>query len=133
MPWTSKASRVLLLCAVVTAIGCASGAARYAGELPGSRLSEMRRFYVEKQAEDPRDIHLAIRDELRALGLDADAGDAAPPDGYDAIITYVDRYQWDVTMFCIQLTLYVKDTQTLVVAARHGAQDAEGPCAPHPR
>jgi len=98
-------------------VGCASGAARFAGELPGSRLSEMRRFYIERQPEDPRDIHLAIQQELRALGLEADAGEGPARGDYDAIVTYADRYIWDVTMFCLQLTIYVRDTRTGFVTA----------------
>ena len=114
-------SRVLattLLCGLVlAAFGCTSGAARYAGELPGSRLSEMSRFYVQHQPDDKRDIHLAIQEEMKLLGLSVDAGMGAPSQNYDAIVTYADRYAWDITMFCAQLTLYVRDTRTDYITA----------------
>lgn len=110
-------ARLVALLALASLLGCASGAGRYAGTLPGSRLGEMQRFYVQHQPEDPRDIHLAIQEELRALGFAVDAGKGAPEGEYDAIVTYRDRYLWDFTMFCLQLTLYVTDTRTGFVTA----------------
>lgn len=106
----SKAGVPLALLLLVC--GCTSGAARFAEELPGSRLSEMRRFYVQHQPDDPRDIHRVIQEELRAFGMDVDAGEGEPTGDYDAVVTYVDRYIWDMTMYCMQLTLYFRDTQT---------------------
>jgi len=110
-------SKSLLCGLILFSFSCASGAARYAGELPGSRLSEMSRFYVQHQPDDKRDIHLAIQEEMMLLGLSVDAGKGPPSDNYDAVVTYVDRYAWDVTMFCAQLTLYVRDTRTGYVTA----------------
>ncbi len=109
------AASLLLLLPLASA--CNSGAARFAGELPGSRLSEMRRFYVQHQEEDPRDIHLAIQEEMQAHGLEVDAGKGPPTGEYDGIVTYVDRYVWDMTMFCQQLTVYVTDTRTGYITA----------------
>lgn len=106
-----------LLLALVLCVGCTSGAARYAGELPGSRFSEMRSFYVQHQEGDPRDIHLDIQEELRAYGVTVDAGKGPPTGEYDAIVTYLDRYVWDMTMYCIQLTVYILDTETGYITA----------------
>ncbi|MGH0029111.1 MAG: hypothetical protein ACQGVC_04940 [Myxococcota bacterium] len=58
----------------------------------------------------------AILRARQALGFQADAG-PAPADDYDGVITYVDRYVWDVTMFCQQLTLYVRDPETGYITA----------------
>jgi hypothetical protein len=109
--------RTLLLSVLLLGLGCTSGAAHYAGELPGSRLSEMRRFYVQHHEGDSRDVHLAIQEEMRAFGLDVDAGKGPPTGEYDAIVTYADRYTWDVTMFCIRLTVYIQDTETGYITA----------------
>jgi hypothetical protein len=97
--------------------GCASGAASFAEPLPGSRLSEMHRFYVQHQPNDPRDIHLAIQSELRAFGVQADAGEGPPTGDYDAVVSYVDRYVWDMSMYCLQLTIYIRDTRTGYITA----------------
>jgi hypothetical protein len=85
-------ARFVILSVLVLCIGCASGAARFAGELPASRLSEMKRFYVQHQPRDSRNIHLAIREELQAFGFEVDAGRGEPAGEYDAIVTYVDRW-----------------------------------------
>jgi hypothetical protein len=106
-----------LVALALVCLGCASGAARFAEELPGSRLGEMRRFYVQHQPDDPRDIHLDIQRELRAFGLEVEAGKGPPTGDYDAIVTYVDRYIWDMTMYCLQLTVYIRDTRTGYITA----------------
>ena len=108
---------VVSLALLLVLAGCTSGAARFAEPLPGSRLAEMRRFYVQHQPDDPREIHLAIREELRALGLQADAGEGRQTGDYDAVVSYVDRYVWDVSMYCIQLTIYIRDTRTGYITA----------------
>lgn len=105
------------LLVLLVSLGCASGAARFGEELPGSRLSEMRRFYVVHQAEDSRDIHLDIQEEMRGLGLEVDAGAGSPRGDYDGIVTYADRYVWDMSMYCLQLTLYIRDTRTGFITA----------------
>jgi hypothetical protein len=110
-------ARFVILSVLVLCIGCASGAARFAGELPASRLSEMKRFYVQHQPRDSRNIHLAIREELQAFGFEVDAGRGEPAGEYDAIVTYVDRYVWDMTMYCLQLTVYLHDTRTGYITA----------------
>jgi len=112
-----KALTLLLALGLLCQFACASGAARYGGELPGSRLSEMKRFYVQHHEGDSRDIHLAIQEELQSQGFHVDAGKGEARGEYDAIVTYVDRYLWDWSMYCISLTLYVRDTQTGYITA----------------
>lgn len=112
-----NASAMVAIGAIFLLVGCASGAGRYAGELPGSRLSGMTRFYVQHHGADPRDIHLAIQEELRTQGFHVDAGKSAPSGDYDAIVTYRDRYVWDFTMYCQQLTVYFRDVRTGYVTA----------------
>jgi hypothetical protein len=114
---TSATGFLGLLLLLFLALGCTSGAARFAGTLPGSRLPQMRSFYVQHQEGDPRDIHLAIQEEMQAFALDVDAGKGPPTGEYDAIVTYVDRYIWDMTMFCVQLTVYIRDTETGYITA----------------
>jgi hypothetical protein len=110
-----------ILCAAIVlscfAAGCSTGAGRYAGTLPASRLHEMRRFYVQQAANDDRELHLVIRDELRRRGLEAEAGSLEAPAETDGIVTYTDRWSWDITTFCTQITLYVRDPRTGYITA----------------
>jgi hypothetical protein len=98
-------------------VACSTGAGRYAGTLPGTRLFEMHRFWVEQAPSDERGLHLVVRDELRRLGFEAEAGAGPPPGEVDGVVTYVDRWTWDITTYCIQLTLYVRDTETGYITA----------------
>lgn len=100
--------------ALVLAAGCAgSGAHSSATTLPGAHLAGMQRFYVQHQSQDKRHIEVEIQRILTGLGFHADVGEAPPPVGeYDAWVTYIDRYMWDMTMYCLQLTIYVRDTRT---------------------
>jgi hypothetical protein len=108
---------VFTLTFAVLASACSTGAGRYAGTLPGSRFHEMKRFYVQKASEDDRGLHEIIRDEMVRIGIDADAGEGEPAGEYDAVVTYIDRWSWDVTTFCMQLTIYVRDTRTGFITA----------------
>jgi hypothetical protein len=102
------------------ATGCAgSGAHLHAQALPGAdpSVSRIERVYVEQRPGDERNIHEGIRTELQGVGLQADAGPGPAPAGYDAVVTYLDRYMWDMSMYCIQLTIYVRDAQTGFVIA----------------
>ncbi len=117
----SRSRLNLLLAFLVVFVGfgsaCSTGAGRYAGTLPNSRFFEMQRFYVQKAPQDERGIHVMIRDELRRIGLRADAGEGEPKGSYDAVITYADRWSWDLSTYCSQLTLYVRDTRTGFITA----------------
>lgn len=87
--------------------------------LPGSEVASMQRFLVVHRDGDPRHIENDIRDQLEAFGRQAEAVVDLPDDlsSYDAVVTYVDRYWWDITLYCIQLTLYFRDTRTGYVMA----------------
>lgn len=112
-------ARVLPLLAATLGIAACAPTSLSGTTLPGSALSSFQRYYVEHRVGDNRDIHIAIRDELRRLGLEAVAGGgpAEDPSRYDAIVTYVDRYAWDMTMYCIRLTLYIRDARTGYITA----------------
>jgi hypothetical protein len=100
--------------ALLAATGCATQQNLHAQALPGAgtRVRALERVYVEAHAEDTRGVHQVIRNVISGAGIEADSGPAPAPEGYDAVVTYLDRYQWDITTYCIQLTIYVRDAQT---------------------
>jgi len=116
-----RASRRAVVAAsflLLLATGCASGAHRSVTVLPGGRLDGLRRFYVEHQPADGRHIESDIRDQLQELGYVARAGEGPPPDGeFDARVSYVDRIMWDMSNYCIQLTIYIQDLASGYVVA----------------
>ena len=104
----------LLACllAMATLQGCAIDR-EGASVSPDADLSRLKRFYVVKFAPDGRGIQDVIAAELRKRGLEASAGEAdAAPGNVDAIVTYQDRWRWDMAMYMIELRVYVREPQT---------------------
>lgn len=74
--------------------------------MPGADLSTVKSVYVVRLASDGRNVNRMIADALVARGLSATTGDSLKaPDGVDAVITYQDKWMWDITMYMIQLDI----------------------------
>lgn len=111
MKWNLLA--LVLACAVLT--GCAS---MQATKAPGTDLSKLKTFYVAKLAADERGIEKLISARLDTMGYQASFGAAsvsATP--VDAIVTYQDRWMWDLTMYMIKLSVQVRDGQSGAILA----------------
>lgn len=82
--------------------------------LPDADLSQTKSFYVVWLEGDDRGLHDVIRDELISLGFSAESGniDNAPAE-VDAIVTYEDRWFWDITNYLIQLNIEIRDSKTM--------------------
>ena len=85
---------------------------------PGTKLADMKKIYVVHLAADSRGIDKLFVDHLKAMGRDASAGEenAIPADA-DAVVTYQDKWMWDITMYMIQLDVQVRDPKTNVAVA----------------
>ena len=80
---------------------------------PDLDLTQVRNFYVVRFAPDSRGINRLIADELTKRGFEASTGpEDSGPKGADAIVTYQDRWQWDVTMYMLELRIFVRQPQT---------------------
>lgn len=110
----SRSFRMLLLGAV--AIFALSGCAvnRATGSVdPSADLSSLKTMYVKKLPADSRGVELLIAEKLRAKGVAATAGEGSSvPGGVDAVVTYVDRWMWDITMYMLELTITIRDPKT---------------------
>ncbi len=85
--------------------GCAVNRATATAE-PGGDVARAKSFYVVKLAADQRNIQDLIRDGLARRGYSARVGfEATPPPGVDVVVTYVDRWMWDITMYMVELTI----------------------------
>jgi len=74
------------------------------------QLAKMRSFYVRKHAEDDYKLGEEIVSQLQEMGYRATAGAAAsPPAKVDGVITYMDRWTWDITMYMISLDMQVRE------------------------
>ena len=83
--------------------------------MPGAELSPIKTVFVQRLAADERGIDQLIVNQLTRMGFAATNSVIDPPS--DAIVTYQDRWMWDITMFMVQLNIQVRDGQTKMVLA----------------
>lgn len=93
-------------------VGCAS-ANLTTSVPPGTDLTKLQSVYVVRHDRDGRGVNEAIRDELSKRGFSATIGtDSAPPQGVDAVVTYIDRWMWDITMYLLSLNIQFRHPET---------------------
>lgn len=96
---------VLACGAVALGSGCAVNRMS-ATASPDSGLADARTFYVAQETGDDRGIQNLIRDNLARRGYEASAGqEGAKPAGADVLVTYVDHWMWDLSMYMLELTI----------------------------
>jgi len=87
--------------------GCAVNRATASVE-PSARLGDIRSVHIVRLPADERKINQLIADRLGQMGLVATTGDDKRRN-VDAIVTYLDRWYWDITMYMIELTIVVRN------------------------
>jgi hypothetical protein len=93
------------------ATGCAVN--RATGEVdPSAKLSALKTMYVKKSASDERDTNVLIANKLRSKGVTVTTGTDANPKNVDAVVTYTDKWFWDITMYMLELTIVIRDTES---------------------
>ena len=99
-----------LACAFVALAGCAN---LQSSRVPGADLGRIRSVYVAKLPSDSRGVDHMILQRLTAMGYTASHGvSPAPAAPVDAIVTYEDRWQWDMSMYLLKLNIRVQDGAT---------------------
>jgi hypothetical protein len=85
---------------------------------PNTDLNRYETYYVVWHAKDERHIDEIIRDEMQVLGINAQSG---PPDQQpveiDVVVTYEDRWMWDMSNYLMTLTLDFHDSKSNVLLA----------------
>ena len=103
---------------VFLAASLSSCATLQATKAPSADLSKVKTFYVQKIEGDGYDVYQTITAQLNTMGFKASTGASAdPPEPVDAIVTYVDRWMWDITMYMIRLNIQVRDGKTRAILA----------------
>lgn len=97
--------------------GCSNRAT--ASVSPSTDLSLLKTMYVKKIPADNREVNVLIADKLRSKGVTVTTGVEEPPGDVDAVVTYIDKWMWDMTMYMLELTININDPKT-------GAQLATG-------
>jgi hypothetical protein len=109
---------MLALLAPVVLMFAACASNLEAKKMPGADLSPLKTVYVQKLAADERGIDQLIANQLTRMGFIASNGASetlASP--VDAIVTYQDKWMWDMTMYMLQLSVQILDGQTRLVLA----------------
>ena len=105
----TRALVLLVLGLSFGAAGCSNSAT--ATLSPGADLSAVKIFYVVHQPRDTHNLHFIIRDRIVKEGFGAAAGSEIEKSAHQAnsIVTYVDRWMWDMTLYLLELTVTLRD------------------------
>lgn len=100
----------LLLVVIIFSSGCAVNRAT-SNISPGTNLDSIKSIYVTKVTSDVSGVNLMITDKLKNMGYLVSTGVDTPPD-VDAVVTYQDKWMWDMTWYLIELTVDIRDPKT---------------------
>ena len=105
---------VILVAAALVALTLSGCINRQTADISdGADLSRLKSVYVLDHGRDKYGVSGVIRDQLIAMGFKVTVGtDAKPPKKVDAIATYADRWMWDISMYLLELTITLTDTDT---------------------
>ncbi len=110
-----KKMLIMLIPAAILLSSCASISTTKA---PSASLTNLNTFYVQKLPADERGIERVISDQLNLLGYKSTYGKLATPSNpVDAIVTYRDKWMWDLTMYMLQLNLEIRDGKDMRLLA----------------
>jgi hypothetical protein len=112
--------KYLVLPFFIFAIGLMSGCITQLKSdiMPGTDLSALKRIYVVRLMADQRGVEKLIADRLNLMGYQATAGESVNiPADADAVVTYQDKWMWDITMYMIQLDVQVRQPKTQAAIA----------------
>ena len=105
-------SAMFVICSLLVVQGCSVNRAT-ATLAPGADLDRIRNVYVVKEAGDDNSIDELMKTQLTRMGYTATNGPELPlPYKADAVLTYVDRWMWDITMYMMELTVHVRNPET---------------------
>jgi hypothetical protein len=114
-----KLGRILIQAAVLHLVllaGCIS--TQHADIDPNADLSALKSFLVVRQPNDDKGIEKLITAELHRHGKTAATAETLPSKiEHDAIVTYVDSWMWDLTMYLMKLEVEIRDPETQYIMA----------------
>lgn len=102
---------LLLVASLTITAGCAN---RATGSLTaGTDLSKIKSFYIVQAPQDNRNTYALIKTNLEKRGYATTTGpEQKPPFQSDAVVTYVDKWMWDITMYMLELTITFRNPNT---------------------
>jgi hypothetical protein len=104
-----KSAVAAIVLAVMTT-GCAVNKAS-ANVDPSARLDTVKVVHVKPYDKDEHGTDKLIADNLKARGYQVSVGNE-PPGAVDAMVTYADKWFWDITMYMLELSIQFRDPKT---------------------
>lgn len=105
-----KLVAILGLAASITT-GCSVN--RATGNVDSStNMSALKTMYVKKPKGDDGGTGDLIADKLRTKGVNVTTGREDKPMNVDAVVTYTDKWMWDITMYMLELTVVMRDPES---------------------
>ena len=90
-------------------VGCANRATARID--PSSDLKSLKTMHVVKIPNETAGISTLIADDLRKRGYTVSES-TEKVGTVDAVVTYVDRWMWDITMYLLELTITIREPKT---------------------
>lgn len=108
---------------LIVAVGLMSGCVTQlkSDVIPGTDLAGIKQFYVVHLPADERGVDGLIVDRLKAMGYKAIRIEQRDvPNDAEAVVTYQDKWMWDITMYMIQLDIQIrKPVSGIALATGH--------------
>ena len=101
---------ILLLVVSLFNSGCAVNRATATLD-PNANFVDFKSIHVTKFAPDERGINILIANKFKEMGYQVTSG-VDTPDGVDVVVTYKDKWMWDITLYMLELTVNIRDPQT---------------------
>lgn len=79
---------------------------------PTADLKSLKTVHVVKVPDETAGISTLIADDLRRRGYSVTTSTEKPTTRTDAIVTYVDKWMWDITMYLLELTVTIREPQS---------------------
>jgi hypothetical protein len=100
----------LLLVMLIMVSGCVSN--QNGAVMPGADIASIKKYYVVHLPADSRGVNKLIADNLVARGYEATTGEAVNvPADTQALVTYQDKWMWDITMYMLKLDVQFRKPQ----------------------
>jgi phage-related protein len=100
-------TRLISLAFVIVVLSFTTGCANRATATltAGADLSKLKSFYIVQKADD-KETQGLIKANLEKRGFTTATGpELTPPYTFDAVVTYTDKWMWDITMYMLELTI----------------------------
>ncbi len=104
-----------LWCAAVLVMalqGCATNR-ESASVAPDTDITKLKTIYVLRSEQDDRGVYITIAEQLRKSGYAVSTGpETKVPDNTDAVLSYQAQWQWDMTMYLLDLRMTLRNPAT---------------------